>query len=132
MVVSTQTSAVTYLANGATTNWPFAFQVPDLTTLQVKTKDPNGVMSNVSSSDYSVTGGPTGGSVLFPKAGPPLKAGWRIRIQRVVPIIQNVEIVSQEGYYPEVLEDSADYRTFIDQQLGQRIVDIEANDVWGT
>lgn len=132
MVVSTQTSAVTYLANGAATVWSYSFPVNNAGWLQVKTKDPTGILSTIGPNDYSVTGigAPNGGTVTYPKGGQVLQPGWRIRIQRVVPIVQNVEIVNQEGYYPEVLEGSADYRAFIEQQLNQRIIDLEASDPW--
>lgn len=131
MVVSTQACAVTYLGNGSTTVWPFSFPVSDASWLQVKTKNDAGVLSTIPASDYTVTGigAAGGGTVTYPKSGA-LSTGTRIRIQRVVPILQSVEIVNQEGYYPEVLEASADYRVFTDQQLNQRIVDLEANDRW--
>lgn len=131
MVVSTQSSAVTYLGNSATVDWPYSFSVADTSWLQVKIKDPTGVMYTIGPTEYIVSGiGGSGGIVTYPKSGPPLYAGWRIRIQRVVPIVQSVEIVNQEGYYPEVLEGSADYRAFVEQQLSQRILDIEAGDRW--
>jgi hypothetical protein len=132
MVVSTQSSAVTYLGNGSTTVWPFSFPVPDASWLQVKTKNSTGVLSTIPANDYTVSGigAAGGGTVTYPKSGSALATGTRIRIQRVVPIVQNVEIVNQEGYYPEVLEASADYRVFTDQQLSQRITDLEANDHW--
>ena len=132
MVVSTQSSAVTYLGNGTTTEWPYNFPIADAAWLEVKTKDPTGVLSVLGSADYDVTGigAADGGSVIYPKSGTPLPSGWRLRIQRVVPIVQPIEIVNQEGYYPEVLEASADYRAFVEQQLYQRIKDNEDGDSW--
>lgn len=132
MVVSTPASAVTYLGNNATMIWPFTFPVSEESWLQVKTKDPTGVLSTISPSEYTVTGigEAAGGSVAYPKSGPALSSGWRLRIQRVVPILQPTEVVNQEAYFPEIMEASADYKTFIDQQLHQRIIDIESNDFW--
>lgn len=132
MTVSIQTSAVTHLGNGSVTVWGFAFPVPNLAWLQVKTKDPTGALSTVPSTDYTVLMNPDGigGSLTYPLSGEPLQVGWRIRIRRVVPLVQEVSIVDQGSYYPELLEGSADYSVFIDQQLDQRIVDLTGNDLW--
>lgn len=132
MVVSVQTSSVTYIGNDATTQWAYPFPVTDASWLYVKTKDQLGTLSIIPASAYTVSGigSPNGGFVSYPLSGV-LPTGWRIRIQRIVPLVQNVEIVNQGAYYPEVMEGSADYKIFIDQQLDQRIKDLENDDPWG-
>lgn len=133
MTISSQASAVTYLGNGATTQWAFNFPITSLSHLQLKIKDSTGALSNIPPGDYQVVGigAPTGGYVIYPLSGNPVPPGWRVRVQRVVPLVQPVEIVNQEAFYPEVIESAADYGRFIDQQILQRIADIEAIDYWG-
>ena len=132
MTVSTTASAVTYIANGSVNQWSFAFPITDEAHLQLKVKDQSGVLSTISPSAYSVVGigSPTGGHVVYPLAGEPVAPGWRVRIQRVVPLTQDVDIVNQEAFYPEIIESAADYGRFIDQQLNQRLIDLESGDVW--
>ena len=132
MSVSTQTSAITYIANGSTTQWDFGFPVTLESHLQFKIKDPTGVLSTIPPSAYSVSGigSPTGGYVVYPLAGNPVTPGWRVRIQRVVPLIQQIDIVNQEAFYPEVIEAGADYSMFALQQMQQQITDLLANDLW--
>jgi hypothetical protein len=132
MTLSTQSSAATYLGNGATTQWAFDFPIMDLSHLQLKTKDATGALNNIAPADYQVVGigSPTGGYVAYPLSGNPVPPGWRVRVQRVVPLVQPVEIINQEAFYPEVIESAADYGRFIDQQMTQRLIDLEANDLW--
>lgn len=132
MTVSTQGSAITYIANGSVNQWTFDFPITDENHLQFKLKDPTGVLSTIPPSSYSVVGigSPTGGYVVYPLAGDPVAPGWRVRIQRVVPLTQDVDIVNQEAFYPEIIESAADYGRFIDQQLAQRLADLEVGDVW--
>ena len=132
MTVSTTASAITYIANGAVTQWNFSFPITDAAHLQLKIKDPTGVLSTIPASAYSVVGigSPTGGHVVYPLAGNPVSPGWRVRIQRVVPLIQQIDIVNQEAFYPEVIEAGADYAMFVMQQLDQRLLDLEVGDRW--
>jgi len=132
MTVSNQSSAITYLANGSVNQWDFGFPILHESHLQFKVKDPTGVLSTIPPSSYSVVGigSPTGGYVVYPLAGDPVAPGWRVRIQRVVPLTQDVDIVNQEAFYPEVIESAADYGRFIDQQLQQRLADLESGDSW--
>jgi len=132
MTVSNQSSAVTYLANGSVNQWTFDFPILEASWLQFKLKDPTGVLSTIPPTGYEVVGigSPTGGYVVYPLAGPPVAPGWRVRIQRVVPLVQQVDIVNQEVFLPEVIESSADYTRFIDQQITQRLVDLENSDRW--
>ena len=132
MTVSTTASAVTYIANGSVNQWDFKFPITDASHLQFKIKDQTGVLSNIPPSQYQAVGigSPNGGYVVYPLAGNPVSPGWRVRIQRVVPLVQTTDIVNQEAFYPEVIEAGADYGRFIDQQIMQRLIDIEANDIW--
>jgi hypothetical protein len=132
MTISTQASAVTYIANGSTTQWIFNFPIMDLSHVKLKVKDGTGVLSIIAPAAYQVVGigSPTGGYVAYPLSGAPVPPGWRVRVQRVVPLVQPVDIVNQEAFFPEVIENAADYGRFIDQDLLQRIVDLEAQDKW--
>jgi hypothetical protein len=133
MTISSQSSAATYIGNGAVTQWTFDFPIMDESHLQFKIKDSTGVLSNIAPAAYQVVGigSPTGGYVVYPLSGTPVPPGWRVRVQRVVPLLQSVDIVNQEAFYPEVIESAADYGRFIDQQLQQQITDLMANDLWG-
>ncbi|MCW3657536.1 hypothetical protein K6L27_05060 [Burkholderia cenocepacia] len=121
-ISSTANKAIRY-GNGVATSWPYKFLIPNASQLSVIVTDPQGNQSPLAPSQYSVSGigSRNGGTVTFPLSGAPLAMGWAITIVRTLPIVQLTDIVNQDGFYPDVLEDSADYLTMVDQQLSESL-----------
>ena len=122
MTVITTARLVIQTGNGSTTEWPFGFEVPLATDLVVKTRNiDSGVTTDISSSDYSVTGIGLvgGGTVTYPLSGDPLASTTEIIISRVVPFTKLLEISNQGGFNPEVVEDEFDSVVMQTQQLSE-------------
>lgn len=121
-ISSTANKAIRY-GNGVATSWPYKFLIPNASQLSIIVTDPLGNQSPLAPSQYSVSGigSRNGGTVTFPLSGAPLAMGWSITILRTLPIVQLTDIVNQDGFYPDVLEDSADYLTMVDQQLSESL-----------
>ena len=129
-MLTTSQSYVTYQGNGATTQFPFNFIVPNATQLVVSITNNNvspAITTFLSSSQYSATGigsgnefaggGGVGGTVTYPTSGTPLSMGWTITIQRVVLYTQPTSLTNQGAFYPQVVEAALDLLTMMAQQL---------------
>lgn len=121
-ISSTANKAIRY-GNGVATSWPYKFLIPSASQLSIIITDPQGNQSPLTPSQYTVSGigSRNGGTVTYPLSGSPLAIGWSITIVRTLPIVQLTDIVNQDGFYPDVLEDSADYLTMVDQQLSESL-----------
>ncbi len=134
MLTTTQ-STVTYLGNGATTQFPYNFEVQAQSQMVVSITNNNvspPVTTVLSTSQYSVSGigsgnefaggsGP-GGIITYPVSGPSyLPAGWTITIARVVPYVQGTSLTNQGAFYPQVVEAALDYLMMCSQQLAAQI-----------
>ncbi len=110
--------------NGATTVWPYAFLVPAETDLVVTLVEiSSGNPTVLAPSVFTVTGigNPAGGAVTYPLSGPPLAATFDIVVERLVPDVQETDLVNQGGVYPQDIEDALDYLTMITQQQQDQI-----------
>ena len=140
MLTTTQ-STVTYLGNGATTQFAYNFEVQAQSQMVVTITNNNvspATVTVVPASQYSVTGiGPgnefaggsgPGGTVTYPAASgaSPLPAGWSITIQRIVPYQQNTSFTNQGAFYPQVVEAALDYLTMQIQQLAAQIAGLSS------
>ncbi|CAB5082867.1 Pectate lyase superfamily protein [Burkholderia cenocepacia] len=121
-ISSTANKAILY-GNGTATSWPYRFIIPNQSQLSVIVTDPNGNQTPLSASQYAVSGvgSKNGGAVTYPLAGAPLAVGWSLTILRTLPIVQQTDVVNQDGFYPDVLEDALDYRTMVDQQIAEML-----------
>ncbi|MBD1412790.1 hypothetical protein NUJ30_08780 [Burkholderia contaminans] len=120
-ISSTANKAIGY-GNGVATNWPHKFLIPNANQLTVILTDPSGNQTTLSPSQYAVSGigNRNGGTVTYPLSGAPLPVGWSITRLRVLPIVQQTDIVNQSGFYPDVLESAMDYQTMTQQQLAEQ------------
>ncbi len=125
MTILTTASKVTLNGNGATTVWPYAFEIPgDTSTDQSNvivtlTDVSTGAQIVLTDNLYSITGinNPAGGNVTYPLSGTPLAAGNTITIERSIPYVQETNIPNQSAFYGTVLTNAYDYCMMCIQQL---------------
>ena len=117
MTVSTQVSRNEYTGNGATTQYDFTFRIMDKSDLLVQTLDASETITTLTlDADYSVTGVNRypGGKVVL---NTPLPDGYKISIERSIPVTQETSIRNQGGFFPEIHEDAFDKLTMLVQQV---------------
>lgn len=135
MTVLTTGSSVEYTGNGATTIWPWlGFRIDSADDLQVILVEiATEIETLVNPSLYTATGFglDAGGSVTYPLTGPPLAATHRIVIQRVVPYEQNLDILNQGGFLPEIAEAQLDRMVMGLQQLSRQVAILGAGSYLG-
>lgn len=120
MTISNTNSFVSYLTNGATTNFTYSFQIPNAASVRVELEElTNGQRTVLVAGQYTITGlgGSSGGEVKYPATGPALAAGKRLWIYREVPILQDVVVTNQSAYYPNVVMGVWDKHIMILQDL---------------
>jgi hypothetical protein len=123
-ISSTTRKAGPYLGNGATTVFAFAFKVFQASDLKVIQTDNAGVDAVLElGTHYSVTlngnqDTAPGGAVTMLSA--PV-SGAKLTITSDVPITQPMVLTNSGGFYPGVLNDSADRLTIIAQQMQEQL-----------
>jgi hypothetical protein len=122
MTVTTQASKIIYQGNGATTAFSFTFEIPEASDAFVYFTDTDGTQTLVNSATYSIVGlgNSAGGTLTYPLVGSAIAVGTKLTIQRVMPLTQEVDLVNQDGFYPEVVESGLDTLEFQIQQLQEQ------------
>lgn len=118
MTLAATTNRVDYVANGATSVYPYTFRVFLNTDLLVtKRLTSSGVQTTlVLTTDYTVSGvGDSGGGNVTLVAGA-LESGYTLTLRRVRALTQLTDIRNQGSFYPETHEDVFDHLMMIDQQ----------------
>jgi len=121
MTVSTQNNVAIHRGNGAATEFDYTFRVLDETHLTVQRRDyvTKIVDKTYLPSEYTVAGiGTNAGSVTL--NGPALSDDYEVVITRTVPVVQEVDIVNQGGFFPEVIEEQLDLTTMGLQQVREK------------
>lgn len=129
MTVSSTSNKITFDGNGATTTWPFTFSCEDETDIEVYVTDADGVITEISSSDFTVTLNaaaganptPVGGSVEYPLSGSPLAADEEITIIRVIALTQPTSLANQGVLYQPTIEQQFDQLLMQVQQLQEQL-----------
>ncbi|WP_225182177.1 hypothetical protein [Pectobacterium aroidearum] len=117
MTVSTEISHEEYTGNGVTTTFPYRFRITNSSFMLVKTADLDGNEATlVLNTDYTLTGvkAYSGGNVILTNA---LPIGWRILLERNMPLLQGTDLRNQGSYFAEVHEDAFDYMTMLIQKV---------------
>lgn len=117
MTIENEQSEVFYQGNGATTEFPFSFLIPE-GALEVFILE--GIMETpVSSSLYSVAGldNPAGGTVTYPLSGALLPSSQSIIIRRRLPYTQPINIENQQRFFASVFTTALDRATMQVQQI---------------
>jgi hypothetical protein len=128
MTVSTTTSTITYIGNGATTIFSFPFIGVNASDIEVTYVDAAGVSTILNPSQYTLVLNPAplgslwgiGGSVTYPITGSPvtpIQVGTSIAITRIVPFEQTVSIANQGAFYPQAVEKGLDLLELQIQQI---------------
>jgi len=122
MTVQTEDRLVIYQGNGATTNFPFNFRIPE-DTLSVSIQDwtTKNILEVLAPGSYSVTGldEVEGGSVTYEPTGGPLDSTKGIVIFRTMPYTQDLDISPYGGFNPTVVEERLDFIVMQIQQLAE-------------
>lgn len=121
MALDNPQSHVTYTGNGATIVYDAPFPVYDIAHIVVSgTKSDGTPFAYVQGVDYQThlnfgaDNEPVSASITLAKV---LPSGWKMKVARIVPIVQPVEFSNQGEMSPDVVENSLDYLTMIAQQL---------------
>ena len=127
MTIVTTASKVTLNGNGATTLFPYGFEIPGATSTDqtnvlvtiVNTTVNPPVTTTLANNQYTIDGinNAAGGNVTYPLAGPPIAAGGYITIERNCPYIQTTNIPNQSAFFGTVLTAAYDYAMMCIQQL---------------
>lgn len=123
MTISTSSSKIVALGNGATVMFTFGFLIPQSGEEQVIFTDANGVQTILPNTQYMLVGfgNPAGGTVTYPLVGSPIPTGTSLTIARVLPLVQGTTISNQGAFYPQVVEGALDYEMMVSQQLQQTL-----------
>lgn len=108
MTVPTFRSREDYTGNGATTSYPYQFRIYKATDLVVTRATPDGVETPlVLNTDYTVSGigKYAGGNVVLTTV---LPTGYRLAIERALPVTQETDLRNQGAYFAETHEDVFD------------------------
>lgn len=125
MTVAALPSFVRYIGNGATTNFPFSFSIRDASHLKVYVENiATGDETLLASGTYSSVGIPGTGSVTYNPNGVPIPATQALVIRRIVPLTQDMDITSQGGFDPTILEEQLDRIVMMAQQDAAALADL--------
>lgn len=116
MTVSSAVNHQEYTGNGTTTVFPYGFRILKDSHLAVTLSDGLGNLQYpVLGTDYLVSGVGLveGGNVTLKN---PLPSGWRISLDRILPLVQETDLRNQGKFFPEIHEDAFDYLTMLIQR----------------
>lgn len=116
MTVSTELSHEEYVGNGVTTDFDFRFRIFEGKHLIVVVADSEGNETTLKNgTDYTIVGAGSyhGGKVVLNK---PLAQGWKILLERDLPVVQETDLRNQGKFFAEVHEDAFDYLTMLIQK----------------
>lgn len=129
MTISTTSTTVTYIGNGATTVFTFPFVGDDPSDITVVYTDAADNQTTLGTSTYSITFNPipvgglwaVGGSVHYPLIGLPISTGTFLTITRTLPLTQEVTISNQGAFYPQAVEQALDILEMQIQQVSDSV-----------
>jgi hypothetical protein len=118
MTVSSTSPQVTYIGNGATTVFSWAWQGTSsssqirVTLVEIATLEETNLTEGV---DYSVDLGAS--EITYPLSGSPMSSSFMLKIRRELVVNQGTSFSSQGNFDPTSLEDALDYVTMLVQQV---------------
>lgn len=112
--------SITYIGNGATTEFSFLFQVVEASDVVVVLINRSTLQKTllVQDVDYSITltDGFVQSVVDYPLVGSPMASTHALEIRRQAPMEQETSYSTQGNFSPTTLEDALDYITMLVQQ----------------
>lgn len=126
MTISNEVTSVSYVGNGATTVFSYAFLLSASNIVVQLLEISTGVVTPVIPTAYSVTGldNVNGGTVTYPLSGAALASTFYIVIRRKVPYTQTTSLTNQDGFYPGTVESALDQIVKQTQQLAQKTANV--------
>lgn len=129
MTIATETRKVQYAGDGSTSDFPIPFEVLEAAHVRVTytpASGPSQVLTQGANPGFDVDSGFTGVKNVCPvTASVPTEVGATITVERVVPITQGVDLTNLGTFDAETHEEMFDRSISIDQQLADRITDLE-------
>lgn len=119
-MLSIETRSVTHPGNGATTVFPYNFLIEDYDVLYVALYDETTELETpLTPAQFVATGlgDENGGTIIYNPTLGPLPSGQRITIERLVPYTQEINLLNQDGFHPEVVDSGFDQIVKQTQQL---------------
>lgn len=125
MTIANSLNKNTYTGNDVTTEFPYTFEIID-DTASAENTDIQVILTEISTgadtiiaSNYTID--VVNNIVNYPISGSPLSDGYKITVNRNVPITQETALLSGGPYLAEVIEAAFDKGAIIDQQLQEQI-----------
>ena len=118
MTITATSSVISYNGDGTSTAFPFPYEFLDASHLVVNLVDiaSGAVTPQSSPANYTVSGAgnPDGGTVTMVVAPP---SGSQLKIQRIVPLVQLIDLESGDTFPADTMEGALDYLTMAVQQI---------------
>ena len=119
MTVTNQATQQTFIGDGIGKVFPYDIKIPSALNAFLYSIGDEDVESLIPSSQYSLSGlnNDAGGLLTYPLTGSALASGERIRLRRMMPFTQELDIRNQTGFLPEVVEQGLDALVMQIQQI---------------
>lgn len=117
MTVSAIVPQVTYVGNGATTEFSFTFEATSEAYIRVALVEKTTLVEEVLTIDVDYTVDLGAGEVTYPISGDPLPSTHVIQITRQSVQEQDVSFTTQGNFSPTTLEEAFDYITLLVQEV---------------
>lgn len=123
MSVGTELTYAEAIGNGSATVFPFTFTIPDDDYIRVFIRViATGGDTVITPGNYTLYRNPAGGgTVTYPLSGSPLASTHKIYIERVMPYIQELDILNQGTFSPDSVENQFDLMEMQIQQLKDKV-----------
>lgn len=124
MTLTNEKRLIRHEGNGATTNFPYDFLIPDANSVIVSLWDEATDTTTVlNASQYNITGlgDPNFGEVTYPLSGSPIAAGTWLVIEREVAYTQDLLIKNQGGFFADSTMAQLDRIVMQTQQLAEML-----------
>jgi len=125
MTIVSSGSTITFVGDGVQTFFDFNFRIFKTEELSAAVRDSGGnEQSLVPGTDFKIVSGlgaESGGRVQYPVSGDPLPYGDKIILYRDVPYTQELELVENDPFSVQLLNETFDRGVMRDQQLQEQL-----------
>ncbi|NDV23761.1 hypothetical protein [Desulfovibrio sp. JC022] len=125
MTVVSSSNTITFAGDGVQNNFDFNFRIFKAEDLCAVVRDSEGREERlVAGSDFKIISGlgaDSGGRVQYPVSGEPLPTGKSITLYREIPYTQELELVDNDPFSAQLLNEVFDRGVMRDQQLQEQL-----------